>query len=100
MDSEETQIKLKELSANVDELLSRFQSLQADHHIAIQENKKLKSLLEEKNQQLNDFQYKAKISKIVQYLAVDDLSADELRTKIDEYIKEIDHCLAYLSREV
>jgi len=33
-------------------------------------------------------------------LAVDDLSADELRTKIDEYIKEIDNCLAYLSREV
>ena len=63
MDSEETQIKLKELSANVNELLSRFQSLQADHHIALQENKKLKSLLEEKNQQLNDFQYKAKISK-------------------------------------
>lgn len=100
MDSEETQIKLKELSANVDELLTRFQLLQVDHNAAIQENKKLKSLLEEKNQQLNDFQYKAKISKIVQYLAVDDLSADELRTKIDEYIKEIDHCLAYLSREV
>mgnify|MGYP001793564583 CR=1 FL=1 len=100
MDSEETQIKLKELSANVDELLTRFQLLQVDHNAAIQENKKLKSVLEEKNQQLNDFQYKAKISKIVQYLAVDDLSADELRTKIDEYIKEIDHCLAYLSREV
>ena len=100
MDTEETQIKLKELSANVDELLNRFQLLQVDHNAAIQENKKLKSLLEEKNQQLNDFQYKAKISKIVQYLAVDDLSADELRTKIDEYIKEIDHCLAYLSREV
>jgi len=100
MDTEETQIKLKELSANVDELLNRFQLLQVDHNAAIQENKKLKSLLEEKNQLLNDFQYKAKISKIVQYLAVDDLSADELRTKIDEYIKEIDHCLAYLSREV
>ncbi len=100
MDSNNKTDKLEELAAHVDELLNKFQLLQADYAALTEENKKLKSLLEEKNHQLNDFQYKAKISKIVQYLAVDDLSADELRTKIDEYIKEIDNCLAYLSREV
>lgn len=100
MESNRTQIKLEELASHVDELLNRFQLMQADHNTVKEENKKLKSLLEEKNQLLNDFQYKSKISKIVQYLAVDDLSAEELRTKIDEYIKEIDNCLAYLSREV
>ena len=100
MDSSPETNKLEELAAQVDELLSRFQLLQSDYAAVTEENKKLKSLLEEKNHQLNDFQYKAKISKIVQYLAVDDLSSEELRTKIDEYIKEIDHCLAYLSREV
>jgi chromosome segregation ATPase len=100
MDLNKTQIKLEELAVNIDELLNRYKLLEANHNAVAEENKKLKSLLEEKNQQLNDFQYKSKISKIVQYLAVDDLSADELRTKIDEYIKEIDNCLAYLSREV
>ncbi|MBT31204.1 hypothetical protein [Chondrinema litorale] len=100
MDYSQTEKKLELLSANVETLLYQYKELKSAYENTVIENKKLKSLLEEQNEKLNDFQYKAKISKIVQYLAVEDLSAEELRTKIDEYIKEIDNCLAYLSREV
>ena len=100
MDYTQTEKKLELLSSNVETLLYQYKELKSAYENTVVENKKLKSLLEEQNEKLNDFQYKAKISKIVQYLAVEDLSAEELRTKIDEYIKEIDNCLAYLSREV
>jgi len=59
-------------------------------------NKELRTSLENKADQINNFQNQIKISKIVDSMAVED-NAAELKYKINEYIKDIDKCIALLS---
>ena len=58
----------------------------------------LKSLLSAKEQQILDFQNKIKISTIVDRISVGDSEATEVKSKIDDYIKEIDKCINQLSK--
>ena len=62
------------------------------------QNLELKSLLNSKDQQIIDFQNKIKISTIVDSISVDDSEATEVKSKIDDYIKEIDKCINQLSK--
>ncbi len=48
--------------------------------------------------QTADFKNQIKISKIVDNINPEDGSVSELKKKVDEYIQEIDKCIAYLSR--
>lgn len=77
-------------------LLDKYKSMKGEITLLTEQNGELKSLLNEKEEQLNSFQNQIKISKIV-----DEIDSDgdtELKKKIDEYIKEIDKCLTHLSR--
>jgi hypothetical protein len=47
---------------------------------------------------LAGFHNQAKITKIVDSLNPEDGSVSELKKKVDEYIREIDKCIAHLSR--
>jgi len=58
----------------------------------------LKSLLSAKEQQILDFQNKIKISTIVDRISVGDSEATEVKSKIDDYLKEIDKCINQLSK--
>jgi chromosome segregation ATPase len=58
----------------------------------------MKSLLDSKQQQIQDFQNKNNISTIVDSIAVGDNQAAEVKSKIDDYIKEIDLCINKLSK--
>ncbi|MDW7695915.1 hypothetical protein R9C00_25585 [Flammeovirgaceae bacterium SG7u.111] len=90
---------MKKLQETVILLLAEHKKLKEEYILGKRENEKLKALVEEQNEKINDFQYKTKISKIVDYLAVDPTSSTDLRIKLDEYIKEIDYCIAYLNKE-
>jgi hypothetical protein len=61
-------------------------------------NEELKKLLESKEQQIQDFQNKIKISTIVDSISVGESEATEVKIKIDDYIKEIDNCITQLSK--
>jgi hypothetical protein len=58
----------------------------------------MKSLLDSKQQQIQDFQNKNNISTIVDSIAVGDNQAAEEKSKIVDYIKEIDLCINKLSK--
>jgi archaellum component FlaC len=58
----------------------------------------MKSLLEMKEQQLHDFHNRIKISTIVDSIAVGETEAAEVKSKIDDYIKEIDRCISQLNK--
>ena len=62
------------------------------------QNQELKKLLTAKEQQISDFQNKIKISTIVDSISVGDSEATEVKSKIDDYIKEIDKCINQLSK--
>ena len=58
----------------------------------------LTGLLSAKDQQIQDFQNKIKISTIVDRISVGESEATEVKSKIDDYIKEIDKCINQLSK--
>jgi hypothetical protein len=57
----------------------------------------LKNLIKDKETVLVDFQNQDKISKIVNGMAVGEGNSSELVEVIDEYIKEVDKCIAHMS---
>ena len=54
-------------------------------------------IIKTKNEQLSNFQIKNNISKIVNTISVEEDNT-ELKKSIDNYVKEIDKCIAYLSK--
>ena len=59
----------------------------------------LKSELGKKADDLDYFQNQIKISKIVGNMVVGDNDTSDLKEVIDDYIKEIDKCIAHLGEE-
>lgn len=81
--------KIKKLIQVYDESLAEVKELK-------EENAFLKSLIKSKEEEIKNFQNQYKISKIVTTLADDTHRKSELKLKINEYIREIDKCIAYL----
>ncbi len=98
MNQKELLNKLENLEAKVQLLAERYVSLKKELASTLEENLELKALVKKQNIQINDFQNKYKISKIVASIAPNAENASELKEKIDEYIVEIDKCIAFLSK--
>jgi len=79
-------------------LLNEFKSLKEEVSILKNEREELKSLIEAKDEQIDNFHNKIKISKIVEYMGEGKGDTMELKDKINEYIKEIDRCILHLSQ--
>lgn len=62
-----------------------------------EENQELKNVVTNKEDQLTGFHNKAKIGKLVSNIEADENDSAELKKKLDDYIKEIDKCIAHLS---
>jgi hypothetical protein len=79
-------------------LINEHKSLKEEIKTLKTENQELKQGLKGRDEQLFNFKNQIKISKIVDNLNPEDGSASELKKKVDDYIREIDKCIAYLSR--
>mgnify|MGYP003454478154 CR=1 FL=1 len=58
----------------------------------------LKAAIRVRDEQISGFHNQLKITKIVDSLNPEDGSVSELKKKVDDYIREIDKCIAHLSR--
>ena len=88
--------KLIVLEDKIKKLIDVYdQSLQEAKELR-EENAFLKSLIKNREEEIKNFQNRDKISKIVTTLADDTHRKAELKLKINEYIREIDKCIAYL----
>jgi len=92
--------KLEELEAKTRKLVDAYKSLNVKLKAAYTENYNLKMILDKKNEELLNFKNQDKIAKIVSSISTDEKSSTEMKIKINEYIKEIDKCIAYLSEEL
>ena len=77
--------------------MNEHHSVQEELRILKAENSHLKNTLSRKERQISDFQNQNKISTIVDNIATGGEEASELKQYINEYIKEIDKCIAQLS---
>ena len=89
--------KLKNLESKIQALISSHHSLKEEREKLTNQNSNLLGQIETLEAKLNDFQNQDKITKIVSGSTVEKEEATELKNKLNEYIKEIDRCIAHLS---
>ena len=90
--------ELQALERKIRLLMTQYSQEKKSSNDLKNQNVELKSLLNSKEQQIQDFQNKIKISTIVDSISVGDSEATEVKSKIDDYIKEIDKCINQLSK--
>lgn len=95
MSSETFNSELNLLEKKLHLLLSKYESIKEENLFLKRENEGLKGMLEQKDADLGDFQKRLKISKIVEHVG-EGADTAELRTQINEYIKDIDKCILHL----
>ncbi|MEL7003093.1 MAG: hypothetical protein AAFN93_10205 [Bacteroidota bacterium] len=86
------------LERKINLLINDRKSMKEEVALLQSENEQLRSQVKEREEQIANFQNQIKISKIVNEMDTDGGDSPELKEKIDEYIKEIDKCLAHLSK--
>ena len=96
MSNENLKQELATLERKVKLLISEHQKLKDELVTSKRENDQLKSQLSVKEGELSNFQNKFKISKLVGNMVVEKEDTKELKVVLDEYIKEIDKCIAHL----
>lgn len=98
MDQELLKANLSGLERKILVLINEHKSLRDEVRNLKLENQQLKNGLKSRDEQIASFHNQLKITKIVDNLNPEDGSVLELKRKVDEYIREIDKCIAHLSR--
>jgi chromosome segregation ATPase len=98
MDQEALKSNLNGLERKILVLLNEHKTVKDEMRGLKLENLELKTDLKKRDEQLHNFKNQIKITKIVDHINPEDGSVSELKRKVDEYIREIDKCIAHLSR--
>jgi len=98
MDQEALKTNLNGLERKIIMLLNDHKSLKDEIRTIKLENHELRTDLRKRDEQLANFKNQIKITKIVDYINPEDESISELKRKVEEYIREIDKCIAHVSR--
>lgn len=86
--------RLEKLTGHV---IRKVKMLERENEGLREELEEVHAELKQKEEILEDFKNQIKISKIVKNIPVENIESAELRVKLDNYIKEIDKIIAYLS---
>ena len=89
--------KIENLEVRIKHLLIGYKELKEELKNSKEQIKSLKEVIGNQNEELKNFQNQLKISRIVSSMAESTRNSSELKLKINEYIKEIDKCIAHLS---
>lgn len=98
MDQELLKTNLNGLERKILVLLNEHKALKDEMKGLKLENHELRGDLKKRDEQLSNFKNQIKITKIVDNINPEDGNASELKRKVDEYIREIDKCIAHLSQ--
>ena len=98
MNKDQLKANLSSLERKINLLIGDYKNLKLELNQLKNENDELKSMVRDREQQISSFQNKIKISKIVNEIDTGEGNTSELKRKIDDYIKEIDKCIAHLSK--
>ena len=87
----------QEIKQKLLQLVMRYNEVKEELQQVKIENELLKKELAKKNERIKNFQNQDKINKIVSNVALEEIEIEELKAKLDKYIKEIDRCITYLN---
>jgi hypothetical protein len=94
---------MKEVVENIEKkvlkIISLYRSSQSEKEEILLMNEKLKSDLNEKNNLIKSLEEKIKLLRITKSVATQENEINkESRQKINEYVREIDKCIALLNK--
>jgi chromosome segregation ATPase len=98
MDQELLKTNLNGLERKILVLVNEHKNLKEELKSLKRENQDLKTAVRNRDDQISGFHNQLKITKIVDSINPEDGSVSELKKKVDDYIREIDKCIAHLSR--
>jgi chromosome segregation ATPase len=98
MDQEVLKTNLSSLERKLLVLVNEHKNLKDEVKSLKTENHELRSAMKARDEEISGFHNQLKITKIVENLHPEDGSVSELKKKVDDYIREIDKCIAHLSR--
>ena len=98
MDQELLKTNLTGLERKILVLVNEHKNVKDELKGLKRENQELKEAVRARDEQIAGFHNQLKITKIVDSINPEDGSASELKKKVDDYIREIDKCIAHLSR--
>lgn len=98
MDQELLKTNLNGLERKILVLVNEHKNLKEEVKDLKKENQELTAAIKVRDQQISGFHNQLKITKIVDSLNPEDGSVSELKKKVDDYIREIDKCIAHISR--
>ena len=98
MDQELLKTNLNGLERKILVLVNEHKNLKEELKSLKRENQDLKTAVRNRDDQISGFHNQLKITKIVDRINPEDGSVSELKKKVDDYIREIDKCIAHLSR--
>jgi len=88
------------LASKLQGLLENYSHMQEELKQLREEKQELQETVEAQRLKLKDFQYQEEISKIVDSVVNGSKNSEELKERIDRYIKEIDTCISFLNKEL
>lgn len=97
MQKSQLNAELQSLERKLILLINDHKSLKGENELLKAQNSEMKQFLKAKEEQIDNFKNKDKITKLVDGVVVSGGDTTELKQVINEYIKEIDQCIAHLS---
>jgi peptidoglycan hydrolase CwlO-like protein len=98
MENQNLQNEFQSLERKINLLLNQFDGEKQRNEQLKIENEQLSEKLKAKSEQIQSFQNQIKISKIAGSIGTDNEDVSKLKDKIDDYVNEIDYCVAQLSQ--
>jgi len=90
---------VENIEKKISKLIKLYQSVQKEKEEILKENNKLKSGLSDKDESIKKLEEKIKLLRITKSVSTqDDERNKESRQKINEYVREIDKCIALLNK--
>lgn len=78
-------------------LVKEYRAIREENRELTEERRQLRATVDKQREDIKHFQNQIKSSMIVSTIAASDGEAGALRNKIDEYVKEIERCIAHLA---
>lgn len=92
------QAKLEQIIKRAERVVESHSRLKAEHETLKEEHQQLLALLKEQGEKIEELEHGMQVVKVARQLsAFPDEEKTELKKKINEYIKEIDKCVALLN---
>lgn len=87
------------IESKVNKIISLYNSLKKEKEEILEKNKTLKSEVEDRDKDIKMLEEKIKLLRITKSVSTLDVEKNkESRQKINEYVREIDKCIALLNK--